>query len=316
MADKLAPPKPEKPAQPVPPDLVGSPIDSVVRALFAVSWGDARRWIERGKITVDGVAWTDPRKRVGAGASIALTMNAPRPRPATDLPEGAIVFVDAQVDVVDKPAGISTVPYDDSETGTLDERVRAALAREGRRGDRAERPPLGVVHRIDKETSGLVVFTRTWAAKKSLSAQFRDHTVHRRYLAIAHGEVRAGTIRSHIVQNRGDGLRGSRTRGDEGQIAITHVDVLERLNGATLIACRLETGRTHQIRIHLSEAGNPIVGERVYTRHWDKPEIPAPRLMLHAEELGFVHPSTEREVKWTVAPPADFAQVLARLRAG
>jgi 23S rRNA pseudouridine1911/1915/1917 synthase len=298
----------------VPKDLGPMPLDAAVRALFEVSWGDARKWIERGKITVDGEAWTDPRRKVAPGASLVLTMNAQKPRPATDLPEGAIVFIDPHVVVVNKPSGISTVPFDESETGTLDERVRAALSRMDKRADRHARPTLGVVHRIDKETSGLVVFTRTWAAKQSLAGQFRAHTVHRRYFAIAHGDVKGRTFRTHIVPNRGDGLRGSRSRDDEGQLAITHVEVVEALKGATLIACRLETGRTHQIRVHLSEAGHPIVGERVYVRGWPGEQIPAPRLMLHARELGFVHPATEEEVKWTVEPPKDFEATLARLR--
>ncbi len=299
----------------VSPELGRSPLDAVVRALYAVSWGEARRWIERGKITVDGEAWTDGRRKVAAGARLVLTMNAPKPRPATDLPADAIVHLDAHVVIVHKPSGISTVPYDESETGTLDERVRAALARMDKRSDRHARPTLGVVHRIDKETSGLVVFTRSWVAKKSLAAQFREHTVHRRYVAIANGDVKARTIRSHIVPNRGDGLRGSRPRDDEGQLAITHVDVVEKLNGATLVGCRLETGRTHQIRVHLSEGGNPIVGERVYVRGWSGTPIPAPRLMLHARELGFVHPGTETEMRWTAEPPKDFEETLARLRA-
>jgi 23S rRNA pseudouridine1911/1915/1917 synthase len=294
----------------VPQELVGSALDAVVRALYTTTWGEARKWIARGKITVNGAVWTDGRRKVGAGATIARTLHAPRPRAAA-LPAGAIVHVDAHVVVVDKPSGMSTVPYDENETGTLDERVRDHLARA-----KGGRPPLGVVHRIDKETSGLVVFTRTWLAKKSLASQFRAHTVHRRYLAIAHGDVHARTFRSHLVADRGDGLRGSsRSRHQEGQLAVTHVDVVERLQGATLIACRLETGRTHQIRIHLSEAGHPLVGERVYVRGFEGEPIPAPRLMLHAAELGFVHPATERDVRYEVDPPADFAETLARLRA-
>jgi 23S rRNA pseudouridine1911/1915/1917 synthase len=144
--------------------------------------------------------------------------------------------------------------------------------------------------------------------------------VHRRYLAIAHGSVRAQTIRSHLVDDRGDGRRGSiekspRRGAREGQLAVTHVAPLEELDGATLVACTLETGRTHQIRIHLSEAGHPLVGERVYMRP-SAQAIRAPRLMLHAAELGFVHPATGRDVRWELAPPADFQAVLARLRRG
>jgi 23S rRNA pseudouridine1911/1915/1917 synthase len=189
-----------------------------------------------------------------------------------------------------------------------------------KRGDRGERPSLGIVHRLDKETSGVLVFTRTWLAKQSLTQQFRAHTVHRRYLAIAHGVVRAGTIRSHLVADRGDGLRGSvrsserARRGGEGQLAVTHVEPVEALDGATLVACRLETGRTHQIRVHLSEGGHPVVGERVYVRGFQGDVIPAPRLMLHAAELGFVHPATQVEVRFERPPPKDFQETLARLR--
>jgi 23S rRNA pseudouridine1911/1915/1917 synthase len=160
-----------------------------------------------------------------------------------------------------------------------------------------------------------VVFTRTWLAKQHLAAQFRSHTVHRRYLAIAHGEVRSATIRTHLMEDRGDGLRGS-ARGippSAARLAITHVERLEALRGATLVACRLETGRTHQIRIHMSESGHPLVGERVYVRGFAGPLLAAPRLMLHAAELGFVHPVTERQVSWESALPEDMKATLARL---
>jgi 23S rRNA pseudouridine1911/1915/1917 synthase len=128
----------------------------------------------------------------------------------------------------------------------------------------------------------------------------------------------ARTFRSRILADRGDGLRGSlrnpRGRTEEGQLAITHVEPIEALDGATLVACRLETGRTHQIRVHLSEAGHPIVGERVYVRSFAAPQIPAPRMMLHAAELGFTHPATQEHVRFERPPPADFDETLARLR--
>ena len=143
--------------------------------------------------------------------------------------------------------------------------------------------------------------------------------MHRRYLAIAHGDVRSRTIRSFLMEDRGDGLRGSArgTPGEGAREAITHVEKLEALTGgtaATLVACRLETGRTHQIRIHLSESGHPLVGERVYIRRWGGTVIEAPRLMLHAAELGFLHPATEREMRWEQPMPDDMKTVLERLR--
>ncbi len=290
-----------------------------MRAKLDAPWTKARAWIETGKITVDGIVVTDPGERVGEGAEIVLTMAAPRPRDGGRLEPGAVVFADAHVVVVKKPAGISTIPFAEGERGTLDELVRDYLSnKEGVRG----RPALGVVHRIDKETTGLVVFTRTWLAKKSLTSQFRAHTVHRRYLALAHGDVATMTVRSHLVEDRGDGLRGSveamRRRAAPDafpgkQLAITHLERIEALAGATFFAARLETGRTHQIRVHLSEAGHPLLGERVYVRGFPGPLLAAPRLMLHAAELGFVHPATEQEVRWEAPIPDDMSAVLRRL---
>jgi 23S rRNA pseudouridine1911/1915/1917 synthase len=294
------------------------PLDRVVRALYGASWGRARALIGTGKVRVDGALTREATTRVATGAEIAIDLQAAR----THLPEltdREVVHCDAQVVVVAKPAGVSTIPYDDSEADTLDARVRGWLARR-RMALPGRRPNLGVVHRLDKETTGLVVFTRTWLAKKALAAQFRRHSVHRRYLAIVAGSLNAPcTLRSWFVGDRGDGLRGSARAGKGakgGQEAISHVEPVEALAGATLIACRLETGRTHQIRIHLSEAGHPLVGEHVYVRRFRGERLPAPRLMLHAAELGFVHPATEREVRWLQAIPEDMSEVLDRLRRG
>ena len=312
------------------PELEGA-LDRAVRALFQASgapgepegrpasWGVARGWIATGKVRVGGELVTDATARVRAGVEVSLDERARRPR-ATELADAALVHVDPHVVVVAKPPGLSTVPYDESETDTLDARVRDWLARRAgganaKRG-RGLRPNLGVVHRLDKETSGLIVFTRTWLAKQSLALQFRKHTVHRRYLALVAGRPPARTIRTFFVEDRGDGLRGS-ARGKPppaAREAITHVECVETFPLATLVACRLETGRTHQIRIHLSEAGHPVLGERVYVRHFRGALVEAPRLMLHAAELGFVHPATEREVRWEQPLPGDMRAVIERLR--
>jgi 23S rRNA pseudouridine1911/1915/1917 synthase len=322
----------------VPQGLAG-PLDRAVRSLFPspgqaperpASWGIARAWIAQGKVRVGGQLVTEATARVRVGMEVSLDERARRPREA-ELSDGDIVHVDAHVVVVSKPPGVSTVPYDESETGpTLDALVRDWIRRRGRGAGRGQvRPNLGVVHRLDKDTSGLLVFARTWLAKQSLAGQFRQHTVHRRYLALAHGRVTAGTIRTFLVEDRGDGLRGSartRGRGRPGgggdpprappgtREAVTHVEPIESLDGATLVACRLETGRTHQIRIHLSESGHPVLGERVYVRRFAGPTLEAPRLMLHAAELGFVHPATEREMRWELPLPADMEAVAKRLR--
>jgi 23S rRNA pseudouridine1911/1915/1917 synthase len=328
----------------VPQELAGSPLDAVVRAGFSLSWGRARDLVRRGKVAIDGKTCTEPVRYVHVDQTVSIDLAARNTRTiATDLPEGALVHVDPHVVVVEKPAGISTVPFDPEGMGasiakrssrgeevTLDERVRAVLARREKSGARpgSVPPSLGVVHRLDKETSGLLVFTRTWAAKKALMDAFRAHTVHRRYLAIVHGEAQAGSIRTHFVEDRGDGLRGSiEHRGgrkkpvgnERSQLAITNVEVVERLNSSaygpcTLIACQLETGRTHQIRIHLAESGHPVVGERVYIRGYRGTVVNAPRLMLHAAELGFVHPATNTEMRWESPMPKDMQEVLESLR--
>jgi 23S rRNA pseudouridine1911/1915/1917 synthase len=174
------------------------------------------------------------------------------------------------------------------------------------------------VQRLDKGTSGLVVFARTASAESGLGKQFRDHTVLRRYLAIVPGYVAAQTIRTFLLRDRGDGRRGSGP-GDGGKEAITHVEPVERLPaGYTLLSCRLETGRTHQIRIHLAEMGHPVCGEKVYNRRLGEEPTPdtsgAPRLSLHATELGFVHPTTGESLHWEMPLPPDLQRFLERLR--
>ena len=311
----MTPPRPDRTFT-IPPELDARPLDGVLRTLEKIPWSEARRLIETGKVRVAGDLVTSPTRKVRAGDKVALFMRAPKPQTARvqQLGGDLIVYSDPSLVVVRKPAGISTVPFGDEphDEMTLDALVREVMAkRDSIRG----RAPLGVVQRLDRVTSGLLVFSRTFAAKKHLGQQLRLHTMKRKYLAIAHGDVRPGTLRSFLIEDRGDGLRGSaRDRQREGQLAITHVERIEALAGATLIGCRLETGRTHQIRIHLSEQGNPLLGETVYVRRYPGTLLPAPRLMLHAAELGFVHPVDEREMMFREAPPADFQETLARLR--
>jgi 23S rRNA pseudouridine1911/1915/1917 synthase len=299
------------------PEDKGRKLDGVLREQLQISWSEARRLVETGKVTVAGKVATASDRPVRPGDRIELRLRAPRPRTARRQELGnVLVYMDASVAVVRKPPGVSTVPFGDEspedELLTLDALVREVIAKRDRIRGRA---PLGVVHRLDKATSGLLVFTRTVAAKKHLAQQFREHTTHRLYLAIAHGDVRAQTFRSYLVENRGDGLRGSAKNNQrEGQLAVTHVEPKARVKGATLVACRLETGRTHQIRIHLSEAGHALVGETVYIRGYGGPRIDAPRLMLHAAELGFAHPEDDRPMFFSEPLPPDFDEVLERLR--
>lgn len=285
------------------------PLDRWLRELLpGKSWNEVRRLVRTGKVFVDGKALLDPTQPVGAGAELELRQNAPRATRTPALPKSAILHLDAQLVVVDKPAGISTVPYDEHERGTLDQLLMETISQRGRRA------PLGIVHRIDKETSGVVVFARTVAAKQALKNQFRFHTVGRRYVAIAHGLVYSTTMESRLVQDRGDGRRGSTDDEELGREAITHVKLVEKLRGASLVECRLETGRTHQIRIHLAERGHPLVGERVYSKQYRGELIAAPRLMLHARELQFDHPQTGQRLSFERPMPPDMQAVLATLR--
>jgi 23S rRNA pseudouridine1911/1915/1917 synthase len=277
----------------------------------AVSWERIRKLCRTGKVFLDDERALDPARRVRAGQRVSLDRAAPRPDPT---PAGfRVVFEDAHLIVVDKPSGISSVPYDRKETGTAMDLIRAVWRRKGKR---ATATPLYVVHRIDKDTSGLLCFAKTRLAERGLHAVFQRHTAERTYLALAEGAVVAMRIESVLAADRGDGIRGSTRHTDQGQHAVTHVEPLRRLPDATLCRVRLETGRTHQIRIHLAERGHPLVGETVYIRDLlrsGRAPIQSPRLMLHAASLGFAHPVTGVALAWTAAPPTDFAAVYESL---
>jgi 23S rRNA pseudouridine1911/1915/1917 synthase len=286
------------------------PLDRALREVTPnVGWKPLRKAIETGKVKVDDRVVTDPRTLVEAGAKLEVRMSAPRAGRGSPLPRSAWLFVDRNLVVIDKPSGVSSVPYEPKERGALSDVVRNELSK--RQGSRI--PPLGVVHRLDKETSGLIVFARNVTAKRELKQAFRFHTIQRHYLALCQGNPGSRTFRSHLIEDRGDGRRGSTTNPELGQPAVTHVEVLETFASASLVKCRLETGRTHQIRIHLSEAGHPVVGERVYV-HEELPKYGATRLMLHARELGFVHPLSGENLHFEVEPPEDMQRVIADLR--
>jgi 23S rRNA pseudouridine1911/1915/1917 synthase len=234
----------------------------------------------------------------------------------------AVRFLDEHLVVIEKPAGLSTVRHpaerDWSEkrralSPTLDDIVARMIAPKG------PAARLRIVHRLDKETSGLVVFARTVTAERGLGRQFHAHTVTRVYHAVVSGFVPGQRIATRLLRDRGDGRRGSTSLPGQGKEAVTHVTVREKFNGYTLLACRLETGRTHQIRIHLAEVGHPLCGEMVYNRRSDGSVIEdrsgAPRLALHAAELGFVHPVTGKRMHWEMPLPADLAAFVERLRA-
>jgi len=278
------------------------------------SWNAVRRLVETGKVHVNGERVTDPAVRLRPDVEIALDVAAKRLRPT--VPGFSIVHEDPHLIIIEKPAGVSSVPFHDKETGTAMDLIRGDWRAAGRA---ATRQPLYIVHRLDKETSGLMCFAKTRAGERGLHEIFQRHRASRFYLAVAEGEVTPGRIESRLVQDRGDGLRGSTRdhRDREAQHAVTHVEVLERLRGATLCRVRLETGRTHQIRIHLSEAGNPIVGDQVYCRDLLRAErrpLPAERMLLHAAHLGFDHPVGGNRLDFDAPPPPEFQRVVEALR--
>jgi 23S rRNA pseudouridine1911/1915/1917 synthase len=294
-------------------------VTAIVRGLMGeLSWNKSRELVRTGRVTVDGVQCFDPAMRVAGGAVVEIDPTGKRRRSPVLEPE-RLVFVDAELVVVEKPANLITIPSDEHEgRDSLIERTRLALLeREPTSGDR-----LGLVQRLDKDTTGLLVFARTRRARKALEAQFRARTVERRYVALVHGRAEATVHDSYLVADRGDGLRGSwhgPKPPSNSKRSITKVRVEERLHGPagelTLISCRLESGRQHQIRIHLAEAGNPLLGEQVYRRaRHDAEVLKAARPMLHAASLGFRHPTHDRPLRFESPLPADFRAILDSLR--
>jgi 23S rRNA pseudouridine1911/1915/1917 synthase len=306
----------------------GQTLAAVLRLhLPGQSWNQVRRLIDTRRARVNGELCLDPARRVKEGETVEL-LAGPAVKPRHDATI-SIRHIDDHLVVVEKPSGVSTVRHPSerawnerrkSLSPTLEDLVpRIILRREGK--SRKGLPPrLRIVQRLDKDTSGLVVFARSVAAERGLGEQFRAHSVIRRYLAVVSGFVPSQRIATRLVRDRGDGRRGSTDLPHVGKEAITHVDVMERLSAYTLLSCRLETGRTHQIRIHLAELGHPICGDKVYHRLPDGRVLPddsgAPRLALHAVELGFIHPATHKEMHWEMPLPPDFLAFLERLRGG
>lgn len=293
------------------------------------SWSKCREMIAAGRVLVDGLVSTDAAARFAP--EMEITISAQRAIPRQALPAIHVYFYDSQLIVVEKPSGIESVPFETksqdsakkkqskSDLATLTDLARQWLELK----EKAKLPPLRTVHRIDKGTSGIVVFARTQSAERNLNQQFRAHSIQRHYLAITMGEAPTTTIRSVLIEDRGDGFRGSRPssgplKSKDGKDAVTHVKILEKSAGYSLVECRIETGRTHQIRIHLSELGHPLCGDTVYRKpHPGSTPLAdksgASRLMLHAAELGFSHPSTGENVHFASLPPAEFADFWLKL---
>jgi 23S rRNA pseudouridine1911/1915/1917 synthase len=232
-----------------------------------------------------------------------------------------VLHVDAEVVVVDKPAGLVVHPARGHPGGTLVNGLlamgffsREALGAVDAHGH--ARP--GIVHRLDKGTSGVMVVARTAQAREVLQAQFRVHTIERAYEAIVAGEAHSRTFDTLHGRHRRDRLRFT-TRVRTGKRAVTHLRVIARLDGATHVECTLETGRTHQIRVHLSESGTPVLGDPLYGKPPRDEHLRAvgERLghqALHARVLGFEHPRTGERMRFESPAPDDFSEAIRALR--
>lgn len=285
-----------------------------------------KKLIKDGRVTVNGGVCTRPGRTMTAGDKVAVEIPPP---PVTDLrPEDIpieILYEDQDVVVVNKPAGLVVHPAPGHYTGTLLNAILYHCADFQRPGADPARP--GIVHRIDRDTSGVLVIAKTPSAFAALSEQARAHTFDRRYLALVRGEFKEtrGRITASIGRSMADPARMAVT-GIGGRDAVTRFEVMERFGVASLLSVQLETGRTHQIRVHLRFAGHPILGDPVYGitdyESWKlDPEARAALgalhgQALHAERLGFTHPATGQINTFAAPVPADFMRAVDALRRG
>ena len=330
-------------APPLPPFAVtsgehGQTLAAVLRTRAAtppLTWGQVRQLVAARRVQVNGSLCVDDARRLSAGETVTVLTASLRPPPAAgDL---VVRFLDDHLVVAEKPAGVLSVRnpeeagWDEKRKGrqpTLDELLQKRLPRPRSRAaavDWRVRP----VHRLDRDTSGLTIYALSAVAEAKLIGLFARHEIERDYRAVVHGNLaRAATIESYLVRDRGDGMRGTSERGEhdpESQRAVTHVRPVEHVGDAyTVVDCQLETGRTHQIRIHLSEAGHPLCGDRMYrggTPKWRTPRRSliedhsgAPRQVLHSQRLTFTHPITAKPLAFDAAWPVDLANWWATLR--
>ena len=291
----------------LPTDAAGQRFDvALARALPQFSRARLRTWIDAGRVTENGRTALPTRKVRGGEEVIVRALPSSQ---ETDLVPEAIgldvVFEDEALLVLDKPAGLVVHPGAGNRAGTL------ANALLHHAPQQSGVPRAGIVHRLDKDTSGLLVVAKTLASHTALVRQLQARTVTREYVALATGDLSRGdTVDAPI--GRHPTRRTTMAVVATGKSARTHFDVLERFGNATLLRCRLETGRTHQIRVHLASLGHPLAGDPAYGR---KGAIAFGRQALHAARLALVHPVSGRRMTWDAALPKDFADLLGSLRA-
>ena len=289
----------------IPVDCAGLRLDqALARLLPAHSRSRIRTWIDAGNVTLSGSV-LEAKQRLAGGERVLIV---PLPEAQTELkPQQislSIVYEDEALIVIDKPPGLVVHPGSGNWSGTL---ANALLHHSPALSGVAR---AGIVHRLDKDTSGLLVVAKTEIVRTELVRQLQARSVHREYLALAAGDIaRSGTIDAPI--GRHPVKRTSMAVVGSGKPAVTRYEVRERFGDCTFLACRLETGRTHQIRVHLASIRHPLVGDPVYGRRGG---VAFPRQALHAWRLGLVHPATGKPIKWESPLPADFATLLVTLR--
>jgi 23S rRNA pseudouridine1911/1915/1917 synthase len=297
---------------------------------LALSRTRLKALIEAGCVAIDGVVVRDAAARLCEGARIAVDAPPPVESPlvAQKLPL-QVVFEDGHLLVLDKPAGLVVHPAAGHEDGTL---VNALIAHCGDSlsGIGGIKRP-GIVHRLDKDTSGLLVIAKTDAAHQGLSALFADHgrtgSLVREYQALVWGapSMRTGTVDAPLGRHPRQREKMAVVSGEQGRHAVTHWRLEQELGAASLISCRLETGRTHQIRVHLAHIGHPLLGDAVYGTGFKSKatQLPDPgklaltrlgRQALHAAKLGFIHPISGAELLFESSPPQDLANLINILK--
>ena len=278
---------------------------ALAKALPDYSRSRLKAWIDAGQVTLDGEP-ADPKRKVWGGEAVEVVATAD-PRETAFAPESialSIVYEDEALLVVDKAAGLVMHPGSGNWEGTM---LNALLHHAPQQ---AGVPRAGIVHRLDKDTTGLVVVAKTLAAQTDLVRQLQARTVQREYVAVAAGDIARGGIVDAPI-GRHPTRRTTMAVVATGRPARTHYAVVERFGVATLLRCRLETGRTHQIRVHLASLGHPLLGDPAYGR---KGTPAFARQALHAFRLGLLHPVTHEPCTWESPLPADFTVLLAALR--
>ncbi len=305
----------------VPREGAGARLDRFLADALPVSRSELKRWIERDRVTVAGVArGASAKVREGERIVVRPDVAAASEAVPDDDVRFDVLYVDDDIVVVNKPAGLVVHPALGHERGTL---VNGLLARglfrrelfDGTDDGSHSRP--GIVHRLDRGTSGVMVVARTPAAREKLKAQFQAHTIDRAYQAIVVGRAEARTWSTLHGRHPRDRLRFT-THVLRGKRAVTHVRPRSLLHGATHVECTLETGRTHQIRVHLAESGTPVLGDPLYGKVPRDPRVRevGERLghqALHARLLGLVHPRSGQRVRFEADCPEDFASALQSL---